>query len=1003
MHRANKQLRISPWSRESYPGHNIPVLDVKNRHLIPRPPARSDSQSIRGRGISPRKQLAPLPVDPPSFQELGQIQRPRAAPVSSDFDRRGTVLLTSLGSQNNHINANEKLADYEEIVKNPPETTSFDTDARNIDFLNSILSIMPSNLQSVPESMSSKTEFGVPIAMQFQESDEVPSLIAKARVSPRSSRIYTRTETKALEKVLNDLMSQSRRAVQKMKTALATQAINGFRVGEASPSFSRRQSTARAKTIGQNNVPTHTRHSVSQQQSSSGGDKNKSFVNRPRSAASMTILETALAVAQESKAWDIVFAECVRQVHSKCKERGNLLNAIRVRNKQTCELLTNVVEAQQQMLNTFQKRQQHLRPRTRTVERKYRRKKAEMEVNQLTERIRAHQVKLDHARARIKQLGTQVGLGIDAGKAFDEELAEMNAEREYENSKIAFSALLEDLENIEDESKRFRNMVNDSLTSVEGIDPNVHGSTERNGKNSKESGSAVREALEMHRDFVMDKQKRKENLEKMATKVQAAFRATVARQTVIAQAKLAYQQRKLLEEAKRKEEERDAARLKVAKWLQRLSHIWLFRDRLKGYIGEEREKLKQEILKRRKELRTNKIDRASLTWRDYLNAAMTIQRSIRRLLWSDPQWRRKCMKKLKEVAQKELLGGYSDKEQAARVRRTIALSLQEQEQVFFGRIEKLRDRTAYLERKVEKAENLSQAHAENAKRKVAKANEEARSLVQRTKDECDEKVRVMKHNFHKLQHKLERTKAEVVDRAKRRSVQLESQKKDAEDFIHGQDKSGYKYKLDLLMQTIEMLSKLKIPDLNTAMGSINDVASKAEAFTHGHEDTGHDIAEEDKRGLSEIASQSAECISKTNLYVLQFQARLKNALEELTKRCEDIHDVFLDTDHERKVLVKRIVDLEKELASYHPSHPDHYEETTHHTYDSNSSPRRNEGKSEGAPHLPTPPFTKSIAKHVRRHSTIGILSSTMTNKMKKLSSLRRRPSVVRAHKSMGIL
>ena len=46
------------------------------------------------------------------------------------------------------------------------EPASFDTDARNIGFLNSILSVMPPHLQSVPETVSYSSS--VPININYE-------------------------------------------------------------------------------------------------------------------------------------------------------------------------------------------------------------------------------------------------------------------------------------------------------------------------------------------------------------------------------------------------------------------------------------------------------------------------------------------------------------------------------------------------------------------------------------------------------------------------------------------------------------------------------------------------------------------------------------------------------------------------------------------------------------------------------------------------------------------
>ena len=104
-------------------------------------------------------------------------------------------------------------------------------------------------------------------------------------------------------------------------------------------------------------------------------------------------------------------------------------------------------------------------------------------------------------------------------------------------------------------------------------------------------------------------------------------------------------------------------------------------------------------------------------------------------------------------------------------------------------------------------------------------------------------------------------------------------------------------------------------------------------------------------------------------------------------------------------------DLEDELASYHPNHPDHYEETRHHSFapDGDATATYLPGTKDKEWSLRLPANATNgvgIAKLLRgkkpgrRHSAVEILGSVRKKKL--VGRQGRRPSIIRAHKSTGL-
>ena len=101
-----------------------------------------------------------------------------------------------------------------------------------------------------------------------------------------------------------------------------------------------------------------------------------------------------------------------------------------------------------------------MRPRTKTVEKIYKKKKREQEVNEFTDAIKKHQMKLEQARARIQRLSNDLVYDVAYNSSeevkdsdhnlkkvtteFEAAMAEQEQQKIYERSKFAFSSLLSD-------------------------------------------------------------------------------------------------------------------------------------------------------------------------------------------------------------------------------------------------------------------------------------------------------------------------------------------------------------------------------------------------------------------------------------------------------------------------------------------------------------------------------------------------------------------------------
>ena len=369
---------LQPWSKSH--GHGLtpsPGL-VGILRLPPRPPAREDGQSLKSFYNSPRRLLKAAPLSPMQDDydsSLSPRRRLRAQAPQDDYD-----------SPLSPRRRSQTQAQTQKSKTKMRLVGGLDGDARNLHFLQEMLGVVGGQelmLSEKSNATSIRNQQQLPVTL----TGGIPDILSTGQNnSPRTSKVYSREETLLLQQTLGNLVQRSRNAVAKMNQALHLQATN--RTPHKNHHVPPRSARKRVLTVGSgrrhhrtssnnssNTSNTNTSSVVDRSNSLEPNPSSNSIQQRPGSAASLSILDTALSVAREGKAWDLVTCEIVRQVHSTCRERGALLNFVRLRYKQTTELLVALCQTQQQMLESFSHRQEHMRPRTRTVEKMYRKKK----------------------------------------------------------------------------------------------------------------------------------------------------------------------------------------------------------------------------------------------------------------------------------------------------------------------------------------------------------------------------------------------------------------------------------------------------------------------------------------------------------------------------------------------------------------------------------------------------------------------------------------------------
>ena len=835
----------------------------------PRPPAREDGQSL---SYSPRR-----------------IHTNMQSPRRRNHNNK-TSLLRKIKKT--------PIQDYKSQSKNKRRLTGgLDGDSRNHHFLTEMLSVV-GGLSHIDEAAPPQTLFANTIQ---SDPTGMLSILAEQKVSPRTGKPFQREETLMLQQILGQLVQRSRQAVNTMNKTLHRQAMNvrpmsKTKLVQVPPSIPRKRMLTVEEGIPtfSNSSPRKNRNRKQRRAGSRISDL-ESMRQRPGSAASMSILDTAIAVSVEGRAWDCVLSEICRQVHNDCKERGALLNFVRLRYKQTSDLLVTLCKTQQVLLNAFQQRREHLRPRTRTVEKAYRKKKREQNIDRLTDKISEHKLKLEKARTRIQRLSNELVGG--SGDDFEAAIAERKAKQVYNESKQTFQVLLSDLSRIEREGNRFRkNLIADDS-----------------------DGKAAREAMEQHRSFVHARIKEQEELVKTSLLVQAHWRGYRSRKTDVVAARLAYTQRMVQQEAERVERLKDACKLKVARWTYKMYQIWDMKCKLNGILADDREKRRKEAAKHRHKHHVAKKH----TWYDFLNAANIIQRQFRLWLWTQDHWRKRWMLKVKKQAEETLLTQVSDEGQRDQMRRTIALSLQEQENQFFTRLRVLRDQIEYLERKNCKAEATAQAHFESATLKVVESQQAAIKVIGDNDKKCQDQIRKKDLELHRLAHELETTKVQHLSNARLKAdTEIENQAA---------------YAINTFYTSMDTLQRA-LGEMLQTFERDNGIAGRRSA-TKSRQDT--ILSDLSGQGDIQLAPMNSKDDAEVNtmsqafeqLTLAKHQSRLLAAMGELKKNSASIGDLFRAQDHESKVLVARINELEKELHIFDPGHDGiHHHDTNHRSH-----------------------------------------------------------------------
>ena len=677
---------------------------------------------------------------------------------------------------------------------------------------------------------------------------------------------------------------------------------------------------------------------------SSGSGAFPAAGQRPSTGVSLSVLALATAFTKETRAWDIVFAEIVRQLHSECKERGHLLNTIRNRFRQLQQLLLQVIRAQQRMLEAYHVRQQEMRPKTRAVDRAYRKARRAAEAADAVQRMQEHQAQLSHVRVRLERMEADLGSPADFGAAgapyavvgaagglasaatppSPGPSAQTRAQSKslaYLEARQSFRGLLRDLNALEKQETRLKTIVSEEGAEAE----------------------AVREAMELHRQHVQERQRLKAKRLGCIVAMQARFRGNRDRKKKVAPARIALRQRRLAAEAERRRQEILAAKVRVARFFQHCYRRW----RLLGLFERGLVKLRELERQAREGAAGDRKKRdrnARISWRTYLRSCRRIQRAYRRRLMTKPRWRRRWMKNLKQEAEAQLLGRITDKEQRTQVQSIIRLHTQEQEELFLDRLKTLHERSDYLERKLLSVEEQARKKIGEALHKGEMATKGAAKLVELAEDKCSERLRKKDIEIHYLSHKLHVLKRDVV-----------AQSKEANE-----ESSAV-----VLKVFQERLQKLR----GTVAGQ-----SQVEDETYGETVPGDSSAGEGK-----FPADTRRAISQS----LGLLGETATALGDALRRKEA----------QRSALAARVRDLEEELRSFDPGHLRHESDAGYGVL-GRGSPGRQRRHSVAS-------ISGGLSSNLRAaSSTKGAVAKGPSAGRRKTS---RRPSIVRAHKTTGIM
>ena len=408
------------------------------------------------------------------------------------------------------------------------------------------------------------------------------------------------------------------------------------------------------------------------------------------------------------------------------------------------------------------------------------------------------------------------------------------------------------------------------------------------------------------------------------------------------------------------------------------------------------------------------------SWSDYLNGCLMIQKAYRHRLWVNTTWRRRWLRRVKKQHQNELLDSITDEKQRELIKRTIAVSLQEQEQQFITRLHTLKDQVEQLTRKNKQSDKLAKEHFTNAETKVEQMKQMYEKKTKQNKEECDNKLREKQIILHQLSHALEATKVQHIRNARTKvdksheettaEYALNALRKSVNDMVAVNEKqsASQKYFFHLDRQADRSAVKSRQGEILTdPSGQGNDVHMKPNK------------GQPEGSSNAPISMADAFKIAQVQRELTHYRRLMLKTMKDIQARATSVEDIFLEQDNERKVLVIRNVELERELHSFDPGHQGVIHHNTNHRSHHLNKIRNERDEKNGQQH-----HHKHRKHHhhkqSRRHSTTGAtkhphkehrVQHPMVLPVKDDGSLdldahtalsRRRPSVLRPHYTVGL-
>ena len=521
------------------------------------------------------------------------------------------------------------------------------------------------------------------LAIMSDMRDEEP-MIQFQRVPYRTAKPFARNESKKLAEALRDRLQKTRGALRNYVDAmhLANVGISPRRGSNVAPRRRLRGSARLGRGSGRTHEDTNNAVTQTNVDTTLDGKFLDSFhaarvpnnrskqSSRPVSPISIAQLGVATCFLDEMKVWDIVFGEVIRQVHVNCRDRGSLLSKIRERFMDMFQLLFKIVRAQQNVLENYHKRYAQMRPRTGTVDKKYRDAKRKQEMETAVMHVKRHVRDVRRLQIRLEDLSTGLHPPEPRSGASSPGVRQKSIEwttpAEFESTKEHFKALLLELGEFERETINFKRF-------MIGQD---------------ESSRSAREAMEKHKLKVMMREQEVRQQMEAAAMLQKHWRGTFERRTVIKALRLEREKERLREERlaheeaeRRYAEECERAAKRLQRYFRRQASMGKWFSSAEKVVAKRR---KSVMLKRHKDM----LER--LGWRNYVEAARTIQRFWRHELWKGVAWRQKVLSRMRAELETKLIDSIDDESLKEETNKIIMLQLQQQQFKFLSRFSELR-------------------------------------------------------------------------------------------------------------------------------------------------------------------------------------------------------------------------------------------------------------------------------------------------------------------------